>query len=244
MYPKFATTANVKRFLGGIDELQRRGSSEASWLIALGEPGLGKTRTLMWWATQQDAVYLRAKSNWRPHWMLSELVAALGQQPAHKIADLNDQALSALARSKAALVIDEARNMLHDPRLFETVRDLTDIVEMPFILGGEDFVLGRLAARFPQISSRITVPVSFELATVDDVRVCCDTLCEVPVADDLVAEIHRQSEGYYREIKNAIAVVEAAGKRHRGKPVAAADMQGQPLCRGRKALRPRASGAR
>jgi DNA transposition AAA+ family ATPase len=242
VYPKFATTSNVKRFLASVATVEQRGAGEASWLIALGRPGLGKTRTLMWWATQHRAVYLRAKSNWRPHWMLSELVTELGEAPERRVADLEDQAMRALALSKRPVVIDEARNMLHDGRLLETIRDLTDMTELLFVLGGEDFVLKRIAARFPQIDSRITSVASFERASLEDVRICCDVLSEVAVADDLVAEIHRQSQGYYREIKNAIAYVETFGKRHKGRAVTLADMTGQQLCRGRHEGRARKPG--
>jgi hypothetical protein len=229
MYPKFAQTSNVKRFLDGIGQLERRGAGEACWMLAKGEPGLGKTKTLQWWATQKKAIYLRAKTNWRPSWMLADLAEEFGQQPERRFPDLFAQIMGLLSKSRRALVIDEARNMLHDMRLLETMRDLTDAVEPLFILGGEDFVSKRLEARFPQISSRISADVSFERASPEDVRICCDELSEVTIADDVVPRIHTESRGYYREIKNAIAAVEAVGKRRGGK-VKAEDVRGIPLC--------------
>lgn len=243
MYPKFATTSNVKRFLAAVDLLERRGAEEASWLVALGKPGLGKTRTLMWWAAQREprGVYVRAKTNWRPAWMLSELVTELGLEPARRTKDLQDQVLEAIAISRRPIVIDEARAMLQDARLLETLRDITDQTEQSFILGGEDFVYKRIAARFPQISSRISEVVKFEEATLADVRACCEALAEVKIADDLVAEVHRQSLGYYREIKNAIAAIEVVGKRNKGKTVALSDMGGHPLCRNRHDASPRST---
>ena len=244
MYDKFAMTSNVRRFLAGVEELERRGSKEACWMIAAGEPGLGKTRTLQWWAIQHKALYLRAKSNWRPHWLLSELVSDLGESPAHSTAALFSQALAAIARAQCPLVIDEARNMLHDARLFETIRDLTDLTETPFVLGGEDMVLGRIAARFPQIASRISEVVRFEAATLKDVEVMCKELSKVEIAADVYPLILQQSEGYFREVKNAIGKVEAVGERHKGKAVTAAELAGAKLCRNRRDGRARAQGAR
>ncbi|HEY1502952.1 MAG TPA: hypothetical protein VGF92_01565, partial [Stellaceae bacterium] len=107
--------------------------------------------------------------------------------------------------------------------------DLTDAVEPLFILGGEEFVSKRLEARFPQISSRISADVTFERATLTDVRTCCDDLSEVTIGDDVIPRIHEESRGYYREVKNAIATAEAIGKRKGGK-VKADDLKGIPLC--------------
>jgi hypothetical protein len=134
--------------------------------------------------------------------------------------------------------------MLHDARLLETLRDLSDLIENLVVLGGEHRVTSRLSSRFPQIASRISEIVEFGPASIEDVRICCDTLSEAPIADDLVAEIQRQSAGHLREIKNAIARCEIVGKRNSGKPVKLADMGGRELCRDRKAGLPAARRGR
>lgn len=236
MHAKFVTnTSNVKRFLGGIAHVDKRGASEASWLAVIGEPGHGKTRTLQWWAVQNKGIYLRAKANWRPHWMLSELAGELlGSEISGSYRTLYLAVLRELGLRGCPIVIDEAWNMLHDMRLFETIRDFSDNVENVIVIGGEDRVTQRLAARAPQIVSRMTDIVAFKPATLDDVRACCDTLAEVKIDDSLVAEILRQSRGYLREVKNAIAKAETHGKRNAGKPVTAKDMEGVELCRDRK----------
>jgi hypothetical protein len=230
----FAKTSNVDKFHTGITLVQTRGASEASWLATIGEPGFGKTKTMQWWAVQNKAVYLRAKANWRPHWLLSELVGELtGAETSGSTKTLFGIALRELARRQCAVVVDEAWNMLHDSRLLETLRDLSDLVENVVVLGGEKRVTDRLTQRFPQISSRISEIVQFAPASVKDVRIMCDALAEVPISDDLVEAIHKASGGYYREIKNAIARAETFGKRHAGKQVAAKDVAGQELCRDR-----------
>lgn len=236
MHNRFAETSNVKRFLAGISLVETRGASEASWLATIGDPGYGKTKTMQWWALHNKGVYLRAKANWRPHWMLAELVGELvGSQTGGSVESLYNIALRELAKQQRPVIVDEAWNMLHDARLLETLRDLSDLVENLIVLGGEGRVMNRLATRFPQIASRITEIVEFKPAAIKDVRVMCDTLAEVPIADDLVEEIHRQSGGHLREIKNAIARAESYGKRNGNKQVAAKDVKGQELCRDRRA---------
>ncbi|MEO1752046.1 ATP-binding protein [Thiofaba sp. EF100] len=211
MRHRFAITSNVEKFLGGVQVVDERGASEASMLLVTGDPGYGKTSTVQWWAAQHGAVYLRAKASYTPHWMLTELVRELGHAPARRSEDLFAQAMGVLARDPRPLVIDEVEHALHDSRVLESVRDLTDMTEVTTVLVGMEHVQAKIA-RFAQISSRIAAVVHFSAATVEDVRVCCDTVCEVGVADDLVAEIHRQAAGRLREVMNAIAQVERVGK--------------------------------
>lgn len=235
MNNKFAATSNVKRFTAGVGSVEARGAREACWLAAIGEPGFGKTRTLQWYAAQHNGIYLRAKTNWRVNWMLMELAGELvGSEMAGATRGLFVTCLGELAKQGRALIIDEAWHMLHDVRLLETIRDLSDNLENLVIIGGEKRVTQRLAARHPQIASRISEIVEFRPASVEDVRTMCDALSEIPVADDLVAAIRTESQGFYREIKNAIGEVEPVGRRS-GKLVELADMKGRKLCRDRKA---------
>jgi hypothetical protein len=244
MNNKLAETGNVKRLLEGIGAVERRGAREASWLAAIGEPGNGKTRTLQWWSTHHNGAYLRAKTNWRPNWMLAELAGELtGTQTPGGTRALYELVVRELMRQGRPIIIDEAWNMLHDARLLETLRDISDLVENLIIIGGEHRVTARLSARFPQIASRISEVIEFGTATIEDIRICCDTLSETPIADDLAAEIFKQSGGHLREVKNAIARCEQIGKRNSGKPVKLADMGGRELCRDRKAGLPSARRA-
>jgi DNA transposition AAA+ family ATPase len=211
MKHRFAITANVERFMAGVQTVEERGASEACILLVTGDPGYGKTSTVQWWASQNGAIYLRAKASYTPHWILSELVKELGHAPARRSEDLFAQALNVLARDPRPLVIDETEHALHDSRVLESIRDLTDLTEVTTVLVGMEHVQARIA-RHAQISSRIASVVQFTAATPADVRVCCDTVCEVKVADDLVEEITRQAGGRLREVMNAIAEVERIAK--------------------------------
>ncbi|HEV2675516.1 MAG TPA: ATP-binding protein [Aliidongia sp.] len=239
MRNQFAKTSNVKAFMGAYSRVEDRGAREASWLFVGGVPGLGKTRTVMWFGLQIGAVYVRAKANWNTSWMLQEIATELGLDAGGRIKDLFAQVLGSLASSGRHLIIDEARNLLHDVKLLETLRDLSDTSEAVIILSGEDFVLKRLTTRYPQIRSRITETVEFRPASIDDVRLVCDELCEIKVADDLVAEIHKQSRGFLREVKNAVANVERFGKSQGVTSIDLGAVAGRQLCQDRDDARTR-----
>ncbi|MDA8123493.1 MAG: ATP-binding protein [Deltaproteobacteria bacterium] len=242
MRPGFAQTSNVQRFKNGMSVVEDRGAREASMMLVTGDPGFGKTATVFWWATMHGAVYLRAKANYTPFWLLSELVQELKGRPSRNSEDLSKQAVISLVREPRPIIIDEVEHTFRDLKVLETIRDLVDLVSVPVVLVGTDQVQNRVA-RYAQFSSRIASVVQFRPASVADVRICCDCKCEIPVADDLVEEIHRQAGGRIREVMNAIAVVERQGKARTGsaakQPITLSDMAGKSLTHDWQARRPR-----
>ena len=111
-----------------------------------------------------------------------------------------------------ALIIDEADHISTNSRIMETVRDLSDMIEMPVVLVGMGKIRNNLI-RFPQIASRISQYVEFTPATLQDVRNFFDERCEVAVADDLLEFTHKVTGGMNREIIEAMAFIERFGKR-------------------------------
>lgn len=231
MKPVFATTGNVERFLSAFGQLERRGAPEASMMLVTGEAGHGKSRTVQWFAAQQGGIYLRAKAAWTPHWMLREVVSELGQQPERHNEGLFSQALKPLAADPRPLVIDEIEHALHDSKCLETVRDLSDLTEIPVILVGMEGVTRRLQ-RYPQLSSRVTQTVTFGALTVEDVQAVLGQICEVETANGAAEEIYRQTGGFIRELMDAIAETERTGGRL-GRPVTGEDLRQIKLTGGR-----------
>jgi DNA transposition AAA+ family ATPase len=243
MRPTFVKTQNATAFIAGLQALQQRGASEACLMVIDGEPGLGKTRTIEWWAVQNAAIFLRAKAEWTPAWFLRELLTSLRKQPDWSFEKMYRQALQTLGeRAQAAerdevpfaVVIDEVDHISRNGRLLETIRDLSDMLEIPFILVGMGRVRHNLV-RFPQIASRIGQTVEFAVAPLDDARALVKALCEVTVKDDLVEFLHKVSGGKFREIKEGIAAIERFGKRQPpGTPIGVTEMAGQALLNDRK----------
>lgn len=250
MKPDFVKTQNYMRFLGAMSDLEMRGSAECRLIVVDGLPGLGKTTILSLWADDEDCTYLRAKTDWDPYWMLGELLTAMGEvnPPRGQQNRFNDCLAALVKRAQEAavvqrqyvVVIDEADHVSKKGKLVDTIRDLTDITGVPFILVGMGTIRNNLT-RYPQTASRISRYVRFEPASVEEVAEFLSAKCEVPVAEDLATFVHRATGGFNREILEAIKSIERFGLRN---PPAGSDgltlreMAGQHLTNDRKSGRP------
>jgi DNA transposition AAA+ family ATPase len=241
----FVQTSNSAAFFSAFDDLGRRGAGEACLMVVDGVPGLGKTTTMNWAAVQAGWPMLRAKREWTPGWVLRELLETLGIPPAHSFERMFKQSIDGLLsrtttaardQSTFALVIDEADHICRRSEILETVRDISDLLEVPVVLVG----MGRLRhalTRYPQVASRVARYVEFQTATLADVQALVAGLCEVPVADDLIAFLAKHADGKAREIKEGIAAIERHGLRNKG-TVTLKAMVGQTLLNDRKSGQP------
>lgn len=242
---RFVPTTNARAFMAAYDALERRGATEASLMVVEGEPGLGKTSTLSWWAIDNDAIYLRAKREWTPAWMMKELLAELRIAPEHGFEKNFGQAVRALtgrmdhARQTAcpfAIIIDEVDYVARNSKVLETLRDLSDLIEVPVILVGMARIKSALV-RFPQVASRVAQYVSFVPLAAADTAALVAGRCECEVDPALVDLLHAHAKGRAREVLEGIASIERHGARL-GRPVTIADMAGQALLNDRATGRP------
>jgi DNA transposition AAA+ family ATPase len=248
MRAKFSITSNVRNFLSGLEAVERRGAEEACLMVVDGLPGLGKTRTLKWWAAQNGAIYIAAEFKWTPAWMLRDLLRRLDSRikPARSVETLLAQTVDALGKRSLEMqtqghefgvVIDEAEPVARNEEMIETVRrGLSDKLEIPFILAGMGEIRSDLT-RFSQAASRVSQYVEFAPATQEDVVQLVNDLCETTVKDDLVMFLHKASNGFVREVKEGIMSIERFNQKNPG-PVGMAEMEGQPLMNDRKTGKP------
>ncbi|OCP17397.1 MULTISPECIES: ATP-binding protein [unclassified Ensifer] len=244
----FVQTSNVKRFLTALSALEERGAQEACLVVVDGQPGLGKTTTLKHWVAQNGCIYLRAKKEWTPNWFMNELLEAMRVNPPHAFQKKYATALQELAfrqstammeRKSFGLVIDEADHVSSKASILETIRDISDMIELPTILVGMGRINDNLA-RFPQVASRISQKVRFEKASKEDVRGLIKQRCEVEVADCLVDFVLTVSQGFNRETLEAIANIERFGLRSDVGPtgVTMREMAGQIIINDRRTNQP------
>jgi len=245
----FVNTENASRFAEALTALERRGAQEACLMVVDGKPGLGKTTTLYRWAVQNESIYLRAKKEWTPGWFLADLLNEFRIQPAHSYASRFEQSMEAMlarqsmmaARRKTfCIIIDEADPRNTNKRNMERIRDFSDMGDIVFVLVGMGKIRDNLTM-LPQVASRIAQYVRFEQGKIIDVQRFMKEICEVPVGEDLSAFIHQITHGYNREIKEAIANIERAGRRGDytpEKPMRLADMAGKLLVNDRKSGQP------
>jgi len=246
MKSKFVQTKNVQRFLLGLSKVQERGAGEACLMVVKGEPGLGKTEIVEWWATQNNAVYLRAKKEWTPAWMMRELLSAMDvKDHAYRFEAMFRQAYQQLQmrdiegqnlRQTFGVVIDEADHIVRNAHLLETLRDLSDMTEIPFILVGMGRIIDSLA-RFPQVASRVSQYVEFQRADLADVTKLATELCDVEIDAPLLAYVETHSNGLIREVMEALKSIERFGKKNEG-AVTLEAMNGELLMNNRRTGKP------
>lgn len=240
----FVETGNVKRFLGALSALEDRGAEEACLVVVDGVPGLGKTTTLKNWVAQTGSVYIRAQKDWSYSWFLNEILRQLNVTSPHRkeakfTAVTQELAIRShnarMARQTFGLVIDECDLISRSETIMEAIRSISDLLEIPTVMIG----MGRLKdnlARFPQIASRVSQRVQFTPATLADAQALIKARCEVPVALDLTEFTLKVSQGYNREILEAIANIERFGLRFdcAESGVTMRDMAGQVIINDRR----------
>ena len=248
MRSKFVKASNVKRLLSGVSALEKRGALEACIMVVDGVPGLGKTRSIRNFVVETGSLYVRAKTEQSANWLLGEMLRELDETPPHSRERKYDKLAEALAREshKAqlegrsfALVVDEGDAISRNGKLLETIRDLSDDTEVPTIIVGMRTINDNLK-RFPAFSSRVSQRVTFQPATLEDVRLLFAELCEVSVGDDVCKYIHKFSGGYNREVVDAIAKVERVAKRLEinGDAIALSDLSGHAIMQDRNTSKP------
>ena len=240
MKTNFVETSNVAAFHNALQTLKKRGAGEACLMVIDGVPGLGKTTTLQNWTAKNPGLYLRAKKQWKASWMMNEILELMRLIPPHKfeekyklcLGQLGQRYDSAIRDEKDfAIVVDEADFISGNVDCMETMRDLSDQLEIPVIFVGMGRIRNNLK-RFPQVMSRISQYVEFKPATPNDVRLLFNGLCEVQVTDDVVDLVHSVSKGFNREVKEAVRAIERFGLRQtpsNGEAFTTADLAGQFL---------------
>jgi DNA transposition AAA+ family ATPase len=246
MKAAFVKTENANRFEAAVIALNRRGAAEARFLVVDGLPGLGKTTILDRYASQNEAVFIRAKQGWNEQWLMEDLIAALGLPSQGSLRknflkvqeELVSRQMFAAQKSRAFMIfIDEADCFSRTTGVIESIRTLADMSDAAFVLIGMGKLKDNLV-RYPQFASRVTRYCHFEPASFADVRLFMDMICEVKVGDDLCEFVRRATGGFNREIKEAIANIERFGFKHSDEVMTCSTMDSQVLVYDRKNGRP------
>ena len=83
----FVKTKNVKKFVSLMDRLKKLPPNIPKLALVYGSHGLGKTKTLIWWATKNDAIYVRANNDMTQNGLLKEIMLDLNIRPFHSMQD-------------------------------------------------------------------------------------------------------------------------------------------------------------
>jgi DNA transposition AAA+ family ATPase len=203
---------NVKKFYQVIEKVNHNYAYIEKMALVFSEPGLGKSRTALYYAANNGAVMIRTKKLMSARWLLAEIVDELGGTPAWKSRDLIDQALNLLSAKPRMIILDEIDYFVHDPDVIETMRDLADISHSAMIFIGMSKADKRLM-RFPHLYSRFgNNIIKFEKLDLGDVTHMCDQLSDFRFEPDAIERIATETQGNTREIINMIHQAEITAK--------------------------------
>ncbi|GAB0058078.1 hypothetical protein SIID45300_02420 [Candidatus Magnetaquicoccaceae bacterium FCR-1] len=165
-----------------------------------GFSGLGKSYSAIFVAAEHRAYFVQARSTWTRKAMLLAVLKEMGIEPERTIPEMVDQIAEQLAASRRPLIIDETDHLV-ERGLIEVVRDIHESAPgCTILLIGEEGLPGKLA-KFERVHGRILDWVAAQPADMEDAKLLRSFYCKrVQVTDELLARIHRVSNGSARRI--------------------------------------------
>lgn len=216
MRNKLVETANVSAFIETAGSLERAEAGVPGLALVHGMRGLGKTRTAIWYATQNGSVYLRSKSLWSPRWMLEELAVELGVAPAKQKKDLFMTINDELKQRPRLVIIDESN--IPPTMCLDAIRDLHDLTENPFLLIGHEGIVTRLKRMGP-FFDRFLYVTEFKPLAAKDLDSFCRTCMEIPVDEDVIRKVLERTGGNFRKSIVALKGLENRAKMNGSKRI-------------------------
>jgi len=213
---------NVARVHEASEALIQRDLGMPGMGLIYGETGYGKSTAATWLVNRTRGVYVRAMATSTPSSLLGSILRELDQDPKGSCAQMVERIVELLARSGRPLFIDEADYLADSKRLTETLRDIHDLSLVPVILVGMAGIQRKLVHR-RQLSGRLAQWVEFQPCDFEDARALADGMCEVEVADDLLARLHKHAAGEIRRITVGLGRIEHYARARSLESVCAAD---------------------
>lgn len=193
-------TRNVKRFISLMDNLQKAPSNVSKMALVYGAFGLGKSQTIMWWVTNNNAIYVRCNHNISPRWLLSEIVKELDEVPCYTSQRLFEQIEEKLKYNPKILVVDEIDYLFSNKHTIETLRDIHDKLGIPVLLVGMELADKKLQ-KYGHINDRIFAKLKFEKLSKEDFKEIIETLSEVEFSDNAIRYITNRNLQFRQIVK-------------------------------------------
>ncbi len=203
-------TRNVKNFVDLMNNLIDKSSEVPKMGLVYGDPGLGKTKTAIWWAGINDAVYVRAQNKMTSHGILEKVVEELGEAPSKKSTDLMKQCIAHLRLNPQIIIIDEVDYLIGQSKTIETLRDLHDLTGAPVVLIGMQEAKTKLG-KFRHLYDRISEIVEFKPFSKEDMETIVDELSEIKITDE-AKDIFFERTNRFRQTIKGISTLENLAK--------------------------------
>ena len=168
--------------------------------LVYGEPGLGKTQTINWWAFKNNAILVRCTQLMSARWLLSEILEEMGEIYGYKISDCFKLVVRNLLVNPQIIIIDEVDYLTVDSRAVETLRDIHDKTNVPIVLVGMINAKSRLK-KFNHLYDRLSEIVKFEKFSKADIKTIVQELSEVEMTDCAIRYIYTNLNRFRQIVK-------------------------------------------
>lgn len=225
----YVKTSNHKTFATHYAAIESRGSRERCILLLTGVPGSGKSRLVDNFGSERDAIYLEGIPGMTLSFLKDHLSAETGISSAKRF-DEYKMLREFLESRRLPLILDEAQHGLpNKAACIEYLRRLAELAGVPLILVCHESEKKGFG-RHKHIADRVGSVCTLSKATLDDVALYCRELCEVELADDVIAATLTQSRGLYRLMGDAVANLERIARKLGKTRLEGADIAKIPLC--------------
>jgi DNA transposition AAA+ family ATPase len=220
---KFVHTRNVAEFIATASKLQRVEAGVPGMGLIFGNRGFGKTSAAIYYTGQKEnnAVYVRAKSDWSYGWMMEELCIELGVTPRRGAKAKYDDVVSSLVENPRLVVIDEAN--LIAPKLLETLRGINDTTHNPVLFIGHEGVVDKLRRMGP-LFDRLLYMSEFKSLEIGDLERFAESCLEMDVEADVLGRLLKQTGGNFRKCVVALKGLENRAGLSRAEKITAAHL--------------------
>lgn len=197
---KFVKTKNVKRFVALMDELQKLPPNIPKLALVYGDHGLGKTKAIIWWATRNDAIYVRANNEISQNGLLQAIVDELGERPMYLMQENFKLILKHLKQDPKIIIVDEADYLFNSKNVIEILRDIQDSTGCPVVLSGMG-AMDKKIARFKHFEDRIFKKLKFEQFNSSDIKEIINELTELNFTEDAIEYFGTRTNQFRQLVK-------------------------------------------
>ena len=179
--------------------------------LVYGEPGLGKTQAIKWWAFKNDAILIRCNQMMSARWLLKEILDYMSEIKPYSISDSFDEVIRNLILTPRVLIVDEVDYLTMDKnKSIEILRDIHDKTNVPVVLVGMTNAHSRLK-KFSHLYDRLSEIVKFERFSKADIKTIVKELSEIELTDCAIKYIY-SNLNRFRQIVKVINKAETIAK--------------------------------
>mgnify|MGYP004482350163 CR=1 FL=1 len=208
----FVKTKNVKKLVTLFNEVQNLPPNIPKLALVYGEHGLGKTHSIIWWATRNDAIYVRANNEMTQNGLLKAIVEELGERAYFYMQENYNLILKHLKQNLQIIIVDEVDYLVGSKNVIEILRDIQDNTGVPIILVGMG-AIDKKIARFKHFEDRIYKKLKFEHFSPDDIKEIMEQITEIKFTEDAILYLSTRTN-QFRQLVKLLEKIEKLSQRN------------------------------